>query len=80
MKMELAGLIPEVIVAGIDLDFAIIDIRHMGAYLVQKMAVMRDDDHHVLETGEKFLQPGDGLQVQLVGGFIQCGKWGQVYV
>ena len=71
VEMELAGLIPKVIVAGIDLDFAIIDIRHMGADLVQEMAVMGDDDYRVLEAGEKFLQPGDGLQVQLVGGFVQ---------
>jgi len=71
VEMELAGLIPEVIVAGIDLDFAIIDIRHMRADLVQEMAVMGDDDHGVLEAGEKFLQPGDGLQIQLVGGLVQ---------
>ncbi len=69
--MELAGLIPEVIVSDIDLDFAIIDIRHMSADLVQEMAVMGDDDHCVLEAGEKILQPGDGLQVELVGGFVQ---------
>jgi len=71
VETELAGLIPEVIVADIDLDFAIIYIRHMGADLVQEIPVMGDDDHCVLEAGEKMLQPVDGLQVQLVGWFVQ---------
>ena len=69
--MELAGLIPEVIVAGIDLDFSIIDIRHMSADLVQEIAIMGDDDYCVLEAGEKAIQPGDGLQVELVGRLVQ---------
>ena len=71
MKPELAGLVPEVIVADIYLDFSIIDISNMGADLVQEMTVMGDNNNCVLETGKKGLQPVNGLEVELVCGLIQ---------
>ena len=70
-EMELTGLMPEIIIADVDLYFAVIDICHMGADLVQEMAVMGDNDNCVIEAGKKSLQPVDGLQVKLVCGLVQ---------
>ena len=71
LQGQLAGLIPEVVVADIDVDLAEVDIGDMGADLVQEVAVVGDDDDGVLEAEEEILQPGDGLQIEMVGRLVQ---------
>ena len=64
-------MIPEVIVAHIELDFAKVHICNMGADLIQEMAVMGNHDNGVLKASQKVLQPVDGGQVQMVGRLVQ---------
>ena len=68
---QLAGLIPEIIVAGIELDLTVVDVRDIGTYLVQEIPVMGDNDDCIFEVDQELLQPGDGVQVQMVGRLIQ---------
>ena len=71
LQGQLARLVPEVVVPDIDLDPAEIDIGHVGADLVQEMAVMGDDDDRVRKAEQEILQPGDGLEVEVVGRLVQ---------
>ena len=68
---ELAGLIPEVIVSGVELDLTVVDVRNLGADLVQEITVMGNHDHRIFKIDQKFLQPCDGVQVQMVGRLVQ---------
>ena len=68
---QLAGLVPEIIVAGIELDLAVIDVRDIGTYLVQEIPVVGNNDDRVVEVDQEFLQPGDGVQIQMVGRLVQ---------
>ena len=47
---QLGGLIPEVVVADVHLDLAVVDIHDVGAYGVEEVAVMADYDHHALKV------------------------------
>jgi len=68
---QLAGFIPEIVVAGIQLNLAIVNIRDMGADLIQEITVMGYHDNRVVKIDEEFFQPGDGIQIQMVGRLIQ---------
>ena len=71
LNEQLAGLIPEVVVSGIELDLAIVDICRMGTDLVQEVTVMGYHDNGVFKVDQEFLQPFDGVQVQMVGRLVQ---------
>ena len=64
-------MVPEVVVADIDLNTPEIDVGDMGANLIQEVPVMGDDDHRVLEAEQELSQPIDGLDVQVIGGLVQ---------
>ena len=68
---QLGGLVPEVIVAGVERDFAVVDVCDVGADLVQEVAVMRDDDDDVGEIDEELLQPCNGVKVQMVRRLVE---------
>ena len=40
LYQQLAGLKPKVIVAGVELDFSVVDVRDMGTYFIQKITVV----------------------------------------
>jgi hypothetical protein len=69
--VQLARLVPEVVVPDVELDLPEVDVRDVRADLVQEVAVVGDDDDRVLEPGEKLLEPGDGLQVQVVRRLVE---------
>ena len=71
LQDKLARLVPEVVVARVNPDLAEIDIRDVGADLVQEVAVMGDDDDRVPEPAEEILQPGDGAEVQVVRRLVE---------
>ena len=71
LDKELAGFIPEIIVAGIELNLAIVNICGMGTYFIQEIAVVGYDDDRVVEINKEIFQPCDGIQVQVVGRLIQ---------
>ena len=60
-----------VVVARINLDGVVVEIRHVRAHAVEKMAVVGNDDHGAVEAVQHALQPADGVDVQVVGGFIE---------
>ena len=43
----------------------------MSADLIQEITVVGDRDHCVVEIDQKFLQPCDGIQIQMVGRLVQ---------
>ncbi len=48
-----------------------VHIGHVGADLVEKVAVMRNHDNSALKIPEEIFQPFNGLAVQVVGGLIE---------
>src|SRR5690606_21383906 len=68
---QLAGLVPEVVVAHIHLDLAEVQIRNMGTYFVQEMPVVGNDDDCILEVDEELFQPLDCFQVKVVGRLVK---------
>ena len=43
----------------------------MGTYFIQEVTVMGNNNHRIFKIDEEFLQPGDGIQIQMVGRLIQ---------
>ena len=43
----------------------------MCADLIQKITVVGDYDNCILKVDQEILQPGDGIQIQMVGGLVQ---------
>ena len=68
---QLGRFIPEIIVAGIERDFPVIDVGNIGADLVQEIPVMRNDNDRIREINQKFLKPGDRIQIEVVGRLVQ---------
>ena len=57
-------------VAGVGAQTAPVQLHDAGRNPVQEAAVMGDGDDAALEIDQQFFQPFDGVQVQVVGGFI----------
>ena len=60
-----------VVVAGIDLQLLKIQIRHVGAHLIQEMPIVADDHHGGVVVVERAFQPADRIDVEIVGRFVQ---------
>ena len=71
LNHQLAGFIPEVIVSGIELNLAIVDIRNLGADLIQEITVMGYYDDGILKVNQEFLQPCDRIEIQMVGRLVE---------
>ena len=68
---HLAGLVPELIVAHIHLDMAVVHVHDVGADGVQEVTVMAHHKDQALAIHQEILKPLDGLNVQMVGGLVQ---------
>ncbi len=64
-------MIPEIIVAHIELNLAKVHIGNMGADLVQEVTVMGNNDNGVLKASQEVLQPLNRSQIQMVGRLVQ---------
>ena len=60
-----------VIVARIDAQLAVVQIRHVRTDHVQEVTVVRDDDHGAVAIVQRLLQPADGVDVQVVRRFVE---------
>ena len=60
-----------VVVARIDGDGVVVQIRHMGADFVQKVTVVRNNNHGGIVLVQHAFQPADGINVQVIGRFVQ---------
>ncbi len=43
----------------------------MGTYCIQKMPVVRNNNYRILKLQQEIFQPAYGLQIKVVGRFIQ---------
>ena len=68
---QLAGLVPEIVVAHIDLDLVVVDVADVGADVVEEVPVVAHYDHRAGVVHQKPFQPVDAGHVQVVGGFVQ---------
>ena len=82
LLLQLPGLHPDLvdggpllqifgIVSRIGLDVSRQQLRHPAAYPVQEVPVMADHQHGAPEILKVFLEPGDALQVQMVGRLVE---------
>src|ERR1035437_10167002 len=60
----------EIVVAGVGDDLAGIDLGDFGDDAVHELAVVRGHQQRTGVTLEELLQPDDGLDVEVVGGFV----------
>ncbi len=60
-----------VVVAREQAQLAVVQVSHVGAHAVQEVTVVRDDDHQAGTLGQDVFQPADGVDVQVVGRFVE---------
>ncbi|CCK06173.1 hypothetical protein BN128_4502 [Cronobacter sakazakii 696] len=60
-----------VVVARINAQLAVIEIRHVGADHVQEVTVVRNDNHGAVAIVQRLLQPANGVDVQVVRRFVE---------
>ena len=58
-----------VVVARVETQLAVVQVRHVRAHAVQEVAVVGDDDHGAIALVEHAFQPADGVDVQVGSGF-----------
>ena len=61
----------EAVVAVVELRVAVQNLDDAGDGAVQEIAVVRDGDDRALERGKVFLQPLDGVEVEVVGRLVE---------
>ncbi len=60
-----------VVVAREQAQLAVVQVGHVGADAVQEVAIVGNDDHGAVARGEHAFQPADGVDVQVVGRFVE---------
>src|ERR1700688_2974095 len=60
-----------VVSTGVSDDRLVIDVGDVRAHAVDKMAIVRDHNQHSLILIEKILQPVDGIEIEVVGRFVE---------
>src|SRR5450755_1255198 len=60
-----------VIGAGVSDDGLVIDVGDVGADSVKEMAIVGDHDQHAFILVQEILQPVDGIEIEVVGGFVE---------
>ncbi|TLD45743.1 MAG: hypothetical protein FAZ92_02005 [Accumulibacter sp.] len=65
------GLHEVVVVAWVDGDLAVIEVRHVRADLVEEVAIVRDDDHRAVALVDHVFQPADRADVEVVGRLVE---------
>ena len=67
---KLARPVPEIVVTEVNVDLAEVHVADIGAYLIQKISVVRNDDNRIFEVHQKVFEPLRGLYVEVVRGFV----------
>ena len=68
---ELAGLVPEVVVADVHLYLAVVYVHDVRADVVEEVAVVADHEDGTLVVHEEVLEPDDALEVEVVRGLVE---------
>ena len=71
LQGQLAGLVPEGVVTGVDIGLLPVDVHNVGTDHVQKVTVVTHDDDRVGEVGQEVGQPVHRRRVQVVRRLIQ---------
>jgi hypothetical protein len=63
----------DVVVPGarIDADGRVVQVGHVGAHLIQEVAVVADDDHRAVAFVQHVFEPADGVDVEVVGRLVE---------
>ena len=59
------------VVAGVGDDRLVVDVEDMGDDVVEEAVVVGDDHQRALEIAHELLEPADGEDVEVIGGFVQ---------
>ncbi|MNC39243.1 hypothetical protein D3C75_878920 [compost metagenome] len=60
-----------IVVAWINAQFAVVQVRHVRTNHVQEVTVVRNDDHGAVTFVENRFQPTNGVDVEVVRRFIE---------
>ncbi|MNM24563.1 hypothetical protein D3C81_349960 [compost metagenome] len=60
-----------VVVAREQTQLAVVQVSHVGAHAVEEVTVVGNDDHGAVTRLENRFQPADGVDVQVVGRFVE---------
>ena len=60
-----------VVITGKQAQFAKIQVGHVRANAVEKVPIVRNDDHGAVTRGQNRFQPADGVDIQVVGRLVQ---------
>ena len=72
LRLGLSGRQHVIIIGSrIDLQRPIVHIGNMGTYLIQKMTIMRNDDHGGIAFVQHIFQPANRIDVEVIGRFVQ---------
>ena len=74
---ELAGLVPEVVVADVHLYLAVVDIDDVRADVVEEVSVMRNDENRALIIHEEILEPHDACEIEVVRRLVEQDNIGR---
>jgi len=74
---KLLRLAPFVIgeASGIGRKSAAVELDDAGDHAVEECTIMRDHQHRARERDQRFFQPRDRIQVEMVGGFVEHQKF-----
>ena len=70
-ECQLARLIPKTVIARKQCNLAVVDVNGVRAYGVEEVAVVRNDEHGLVEVGEVRFEPVDGVEVEVVGRLVE---------
>ena len=70
-ECQLARFVPETVIAGKQLYAVEVDIDRVGTNRVEEVAVVRYDQHRVLEVGKIIFEPHNGFKVEVVGRLVE---------
>ena len=59
------------VAAGVELQLLILQGQNVSAQVVQELSVVSHDDQGALIAQQRFFQPGNGVDIQVVGRFVQ---------
>ncbi len=59
------------VVAGVGADGAILDVQYAVDDGIEELAVVRNHQQRARVARQPFLQPDDGVEVEVIGGLIQ---------
>ena len=60
-----------IVVAGVNPQLTVVDIRHVCANRIEEVTIVRDDNHRRAALVEHLFEPANGVDVEVVGWFVE---------